>query len=198
MKKFLFYLFVVILAYNVVIFFELKRVNKCNTIEQLEYMVDFYTAIPEYFLKAFSLTEKDKIDRAIAKHWDLWKTAGKDTTKCVVDFAEVAPFDWDTLAYVYYSKPLTSKEPDEADMYAERYGLENGTDELHFLKQGEIVKSVGLYIPSDEEKGMFFCTRKQLIKRARNNAKFHLQKQGRFLVLRDMSEEYVPAWRYVQ
>lgn len=198
MKKLLLYLFVAILVCNAFIFFELKRINKCNTIEQLEYMVDFYTGIPKYFLKTFSLTEKDKINRAIAKCWDSWKMAGKDTTKCVVDFTEVEPFDWDTLACVYYSKSLMLEESNEADMYAKKYKLENGTDELHFLRQGKIIKKVGLYMPSDDEKGLSFCTRKQLIKCARHDAKFYLQKRGRFFVLRDMSEDNVPTWRYVQ
>ena len=43
-----------------------------------------------------------------------------------------------------------------------------------------------------------FGTRKNMIKRARNNAKFHLEKKNKFLILRDTTEKYVPAWRYVE
>lgn len=42
-----------------------------------------------------------------------------------------------------------------------------------------------------------FCTKQDIIKHSRSNARFHLQKKGDFFILRDMSEEYVPSTGYV-
>ena len=36
-------------------------------------------------------------------HWENWKSAGKDTANCVVDFVEVVPVEWDTMVYVDYN-----------------------------------------------------------------------------------------------
>ena len=50
---------------------------------------------------------------------------------------------------------------------------------------------------SDDEKGSYFCSEKNLIKRARNDAKFHVVKKRKFYIIRDMTEEFVLSWRYV-
>lgn len=166
-----------------------------------DYWAMFRNEIPVNGLSFFddlSMSNKERLDAAIKEHLNTMETAGKDTAECVVDFAELMPFEWDTLLYVDNYEPFTSEKPDELNEYVTKYNIGYGFEGLLVLSSGKIVCFVDLEMPSDEEKGMFFCTRKQLIKRARNNAKFHLQKQGRFFVLRDMSEEYVPAWRYVQ
>ena len=44
----------------------------------------------------------------------------------------------------------------------------------------------------DDAKGFFLCTEKDFIKRARGDAKFHLVKDGKFFVVRDITEHFVP------
>jgi hypothetical protein len=48
-------------------------------------------------------SEKERQDRMMGIHWENWKSAGKDTTNCVVDFAELVPVEWDTMVYVDYN-----------------------------------------------------------------------------------------------
>ena len=67
--------------------------------------------------------------------------------------------------------------------------LQNG---LHFLHKGKVVHKVNLYMMSDDAKGFFLCTEKDFIKRARGDAKFHLVKDGKFFVVRDTAENFVP------
>ena len=50
---------------------------------------------------------------------------------------------------------------------------------------------------SDKEKGVIFCTDNSFIKRERNDAKFHVNKNDKFYIIRDMTEKYQPEWRYV-
>ena len=61
---------------------------------------------------------------------------------------------------------------------------------IHFWKDGKLVHEVSLFMASDDEKGVIFCTYKYLIKRGRNDAKFQMQKDSRFSALRDMTEEF--------
>jgi hypothetical protein len=49
---------------------------------------------------------------------------------------------------------------------------------------------------SDWAKGVYFCTDKDFIKRGRKDAKFHLIRDDKFLVIRDMTEEFVPMRSY--
>ena len=57
-------------------------------------------------------SNKDKLDKLVAAHWEKWKAEGKDTTMCIVDFAEIMPFEWDTMVYLdlllsaKHNKPL--------------------------------------------------------------------------------------------
>ena len=49
-------------------------------------------------------SNKEKLDKLVAAHWEKWKAEGKDITMCIVDFAEIMPFEWDTMVYVKYNR----------------------------------------------------------------------------------------------
>ena len=147
-------------------------------------------------------SRKERLDRLVGAHWEAWKTDGKDTTMCFVDFAKVVPIEWDTMVFVYYSK--TKKNGIITDYMNNRYWPENEKyrgypeESLHFWKDGKLVYRISLWIDSDEEKGVFFNTRNRFIVRDRKDAKFHLKKAERFYIIRDLSEGYLGTWRYIQ
>ena len=138
-------------------------------------------------------SNKEKLDKLVATHWEEWKAEGKDTTMCIVDFAEIMPFEWDTMVYLDYHS--YSREEDDVKEYMnnqywnvreEKYKEEG----IHFWKDGKLVHEVSLFMASDDEKGVIFCTCKYLIKRGRNDAKFQMQMIDSFSALRDMTEEF--------
>lgn len=154
------------------------------------------SATPEYILRGLSISKKDKLDSAVGEYWHDWKASGKDTVNCIVDFDKVImPFEWDTLVYVKYCH--YSKDRNSAALmdYMNRYfpdDQEHSATELHFLRNDRVVHKVNLYMISDDAKGVFFCTKKDIIKRSRSDAKFHLEKDYKFFVIRDTTEEFVP------
>ena len=158
----------------------------------------FWNDIPIKEKRMFSLllAPKYRLDCAVKDCYDKWKKEGKDTTKFVVDFAEIAPFEWDTLCYFWYSPPADENTSKMLIEYVKEHNL-SSLEAIHLLKDGKIVYHIDLLMWSDEEKGSLFCTKKDMIKRARNDAKFHVQKKKQFFIFRDMTEEYVRSWRYV-
>lgn len=148
-------------------------------------------------------SNKEKLDRLVGTYWDKWKSDGKDTAMCVVDFAEVVPIDWDTMVYIDYDRYYDSNKKGLAD-YMERYWVENEDsrgypeDGLHFWENGRLVYEISLWMASEDEKGVFFCTKNQFIVRGRNDARFHVKKKGRFYIVRDLSEGFIHTWRYVK
>ena len=158
----------------------------------------FRNKIPIKEKRMFSLllAPKYRLDCAVKDCYDKWKKEGKDTTKFVVDFAEIAPFEWDTLCYFWYSSAIDENTTKELIEYAKEHNMKS-SEAIHLLKDGKIVYHIDLLMWSDEEKGSLFCTNKDMIKRARNDAKFHVQKKKQFFIFRDMTEEYVRSWRYV-
>ena len=61
-------------------------------------------------------SRKEKLDRLVATHWDSWRSEGEDTTKCIIDFSEIMPFEWDTIVYADY---YGSRDYDSKDMFFE-------------------------------------------------------------------------------
>ena len=159
----------------------------------------FWNDIPIKEKRMFSLflAPKYRLDCAVQDCYDKWKKEGKDTTIFVVDFAEIAPFEWDTLCYFWYSSPADENTSKMLIEYAKEHNMKYDLEAIHLLKDGKIVYHIDLLMWSDEEKGSLFCTNKDMIKRSRNDAKFHVQKKKQFFIFRDMTEEYVPSWRYV-
>jgi hypothetical protein len=135
---------------------------------------------------------KDKLDRLLSAHWDAWKAEGKDTTKCFVDIAKIVPIEWDTMVYVRYSQAKNSEII--TDYINNRYWREcekargSSTEGLHFWKNGKLVYRISLWLDSDNEKGVRVYSKNDFIVRDRNNAKLHLEKDGRFYIIRDLSE----------
>lgn len=163
-----------------------------------EFCVSFseiVSSVPEAFLREFSISNKDKLDRAVGKYLHDWTTAGKDSANCIVYFDKVIPFEWDTLVYVKYDHYYKDSNSDALMDYMDCYlpdDKERSATELHLLHNGKIVLKVNLYMISDDAKGVFFCTKKDFIKRSRADAKFHVIKDDKFYVVRDTDEEYVP------
>ena len=85
----------------------------------------------------------------------------------------------------------TKKLTAESDEWKKDYILR-----LNFLRDGEIVHDVNLFMVSDDAKGVYFCTQKNFIKRGRKDAKFHLIRDERFFPLRVIDEEYVEPFNF--
>ena len=134
-------------------------------------------------------SRKEKLDRLVATHWDSWRSEGEDTTKCIIDFSEIMPFEWDTIVYADYygSRDYDSKEL--KSYMNERYWKERERakgspgEHLHFWKDGKLVYDVYLLIASDDEKGVLFSTKRKFIVRTRNNAKFYVEKERQFYLV---------------
>ena len=176
--------------------------NSCSKLEdametaQYEwgYFTEFCASIPEYILRAFSMSNKDKLDHVVGEYWKDWKSAGNDTLNCIVDFDKIMPFEWDTLVYIKYDS-YSGNSSDELEEYLNFYfgnKKRRSVNGLHFLHKGKVVHKVNLYMMSDDAKGFFLCTEKDFIKRARSDAKFHLIRDSRFFVVRDTAENFVP------
>ena len=159
------------------------------------------------FLDDLIMPNKERLDRTILDYWDNYKNAGKDTTHCILYFTEIMPFEWDTLIYidnhVLYdiqkeNKLYDIQKENKLYDYVKKYNISYGFEGLLMLNAGKIVFLVDLKMDSDNEKGTFFCTKKNIIERTRNDAKFHVQKEGCFFVVRDTAEGYVPNLIYVE
>ena len=138
-------------------------------------------------------SNKDKLDKLVAAHWEKWKAEGKDTTMCIVDFAEIMPFEWDTMVYVKYNRYSKKKDDVKEYMNNQYWNVREKKYEeegIHFWKDGKLVHEVSLFMASDDEKGAIICTFDNLKIFRKDEAKFQVQKKGRFYGLRDMNEHF--------
>ena len=139
-------------------------------------------------------SKKERLDRMVGAHWDKWKSEGKDTTMCFVDFTEVIPVEWDTMVYIDFD-PYYDKEKDILSYMNDRYLVihedARGYSEegLHFWKDSKLVYEISLLMASDDEKGVLFDTRSNFIVRPRNDAKFRIRKIGKYYITWDQNEE---------
>ena len=139
-------------------------------------------------------SKKERLDRMVGAHWDKWKSEGKDTTMCFVDFTEVIPVEWDTMVYLDFH-PRYDKEKDFVSYMNDRYLVINEKakgypiERLHFWKDSKLVYEISLLMASDDEKGVLFDTRSNFIVRPRNDAKFRLKKVGKYYKIRDQYED---------
>lgn len=199
--------------------------NSCSYIEEkaeivkyeCNYIKDLCKDGIKYFLKALSLTDKDRLDLRVGEYWHNWKATGKDTTDCIVDFDKIITSEWDTLVYVNYNysknhNNLNAKEvaniiespkidfgkrnsfalEEFVKLYSPEEYKKCNINKLYFLNKGKKIDEIELFMASDDAKGVFFCTNKDFIKRGRSNAKFHLIKDYDFYVIRDTTESFVP------
>jgi hypothetical protein len=139
-------------------------------------------------------SRKDKLDRFVGAHWDAWKAEGKDTTMCFIDFAKVVPIEWDTMVFVNYNWYYNYDKEEILNYMNNRYWPEKEKyrgypeESLHFWRNGKVVYEISLWLDSDNEKGVRVYSKNDFIVRDRNNAKLHLEKDGRFYIIRDLSE----------
>ena len=135
-------------------------------------------------------SKKERLDRMVGAHWDKWKSEGKDTTMCFVDFTEVIPVEWDTMVYIYYLHSCEDKEAINymKNQYWKALEKDKGSSEesLHFWKDGKVVYEMPLMMDTDNEKGVYFTTRKCVFKKARNNAKLQLNKNTKYFPIREL------------
>ena len=135
-------------------------------------------------------SKKDRLDRIAGEHWEKWKSEGKDTTMCIIDFAEIVPMEWDTMVYIYYLHSCEDKEAINymKNQYWKALEKEKGCSEesLHFWKDGKVVYEIPLMMDTDNEKGVYFATRKRVFKKARNNAKLQLKKNTKYFPIREL------------
>lgn len=139
-------------------------------------------------------SEKERLDRMVGAHWDKWKSEGKDTTMCFVDFTEVIPVEWDTMVYIDFH-PRYDKEKDFVSYMNDRYLVINEKakgypiERLHFWKDSKLVYEISLLMASDDERGVLFNTRSKFIVRPSSDAKFRLKKVGKYYKIRDQYED---------
>lgn len=168
----------------------------------------FYKNMRNLFLLALSLVlfgncslfsyDKEELDIAVARWWNEWKaTHPNDSVYCVVDFAQIVPFVWDTLVYVDYR--VKEQNSIEAKRYGASYNPDTnfGLTEVHFLNKGKVVAVIEQLLASDSENGTLFCTNCDFIKRGRDEAKFHLLWVEPYFLVKNISEHNFPLWRYV-
>ena len=101
---------------------------------------------------------------------------------CIVDFAEIMPFEWDTMVYLDYHS--YSKKQNNVIEYINKLGGERKYSEegIHFWKDGKLIHEVSLFIASDDEKGAIICTFDNLKIFRKDEAKFQVQKKEDFMV----------------
>lgn len=139
-------------------------------------------------------SEKERLDRMVGAHWDKWKSEGKDTTMCFVDFTEIIPVEWDTMVYIDFH-PRYDKEKDFVSYMNDRYLVINEKakgypiERLHFWKDSKLVYEISLLMASDDERGVLFNTRSKFIVRPSSDAKFRLKKVGKYYKIRDQYED---------
>lgn len=139
-------------------------------------------------------SKKERLDRMVGAHWDKWKSEGKDTTMCFVDFTEVIPVEWDTMVYIDFH-PRYDKEKDFVSYMNDRYLVINEKakgcpiERLHFWKDSKLVYEIYLLMASDDERGVLFNTRSKFIVRPSSDAKFRLKKVGKYYKIRDQYED---------
>ena len=113
---------------------------------------------------------------------------------CFIDFAKVVPIEWDTMVFVYYDWYYNYDKEEILNYMNNRYWPEKEKyrgypeESLHFWKNGKLVYRISLWLDSDNEKGVRVYSKNDFIVRDRNNAKLHLEKDGRFYIIRDLSE----------
>ncbi|MBE6269238.1 MAG: hypothetical protein E7092_09705 [Bacteroidales bacterium] len=176
-----------------------KGEGELSLIEMCKSVTETFSSGYEYLLRGLSLSKRDKLSEIVGTYWYNWKSEGRDTANCILDFENIMPFEWDTLMYFRYEldSPGNGKELEEYvnTRYPEAKRYYSVT-RLHFLRGGKIVHDVNLYMMSDDAKGVYFCTRKNFIKRGRKDAIFHLIKDDKFYPLRVISEEYVEPFNF--
>ena len=95
--------------------------------------------------------------------------------------------DSNNLDYHSYSKKQNNVIEYIHKLGGERKYSEEG---IHFWKDGKLIHEVSLFIASDDEKGAIICTFDNLKIFRKDEAKFQVQKKGRFYGLRDMNEHF--------
>ena len=140
-------------------------------------------------------SKKERLDRMVGAHWDKWKSEGKDTTMCFVDFTEVIPVEWDTMVYINFDPYYDNEKKGVGSYMNDRYWKENESsrgypeESLHFWKDGKLVYDIFLLMASDDERGVLFNTRSKFIVRPSSDAKFRLKKVGKYYKIRDQYED---------
>ena len=191
MKKF-FFAITVVLLFGGCSYIE----EKIETVKyEWNYFKEFCSGCVEHILRGFSISNKDNLDRLVGEYYHYFKSADGDSSNFIIDFDKVIPSEWDTLVYVKYNHYDKDSNSDALLDYMDGYlpdDKEHSATELHLLHGGNVVHKVNLYMVSDDAKGVFFCTKKDFIMRSRRDSKFHLEKSGKFFVIRDTAEEFVP------
>ncbi len=135
-------------------------------------------------------SRKPYIDTVVENHWKGWVADGKHSLNCTIDFAEAINFDWDTMLYfsghVFLKKRL--HEYREIVGYSNLLAKHSSDEQLLFLCGDSVVYRMEFFPEFDFDmevvpKGARFCTKKLYMKLGRENAKFHLVKNGERYIL---------------
>ena len=175
-------------------------------------------AIPLFVACDILKIKKSYLDTIVENYWNAWTANGDDSLDCYIDFAEVVDFDWDTMLYFsgqYYLYDYV-KNDSVIEKYIDAFAKKCSDEQVFFLLGDSVVHKMTFIADFDFDmevvpKGVCFCTKKLYFKLGRDNAKFHLVRNGlqyRLYHMDDIFEEensvkkeslspYVGAWEWV-
>lgn len=134
----------------------------------------------------FNCSNKNDFDNIISKEWD--KCDKKN--ECVIDFAHIMNFNWDTMCF--YSA-ANSLEEINNDLGTELKDFTDIGDRIIFLDNGKIVyHKEWFYSSIQETKGVIFVTSLSKFKVSKFNSKFKVSKKNKIFFIKSLDNDNVP------
>lgn len=125
----------------------------------------------------FGCSNKNDIDNIVSTEYNRCK----ENTNCLIDFAHLMNFEWDTMCY--YSG-ANSLEEINKDLGFELRDFTDIGDRVIFFHKGKIIyQKEWFYNPSEPPKGIIFMTDLDKFRISKSNAKFEARKEGNAIYL---------------
>lgn len=120
-----------------------------------------------------SCSKRNSLDNIIANEWEKCK----GDTNCIINFANLMNFEWDTMCF--YSGAC-SLEDINNDLGFELKGFTDTGDRIIFLNKKKIVYQEVWYNKSSEPPvGTIFTTNSNKFRANKSDAKFRISKKGK-------------------
>lgn len=125
------------------------------------------------FFFIVSCSTRNDLDSIVSNEWEKCK----GSTNCIIDFAKLLSFRWDTMCF--YSGAC-SLEDINIDLGFELREYTDTGDRVIFLDNGKVVYQKEWYTnPSESSVGTIFKTDLKKFKVSKSNAKFRIIKEGK-------------------
>lgn len=126
--------------------------------------------LPLSILCSFMLSCSNSVDYKISKEWNKCK----EESNCIIDFANVMNFEWDTMCYYSVANSL---EDINEDLGFKLNKYKYTGDRLIFLNKGRFVYQYEFsYLPSKSPEGVFILTDLDKFRVSKSDAKFKVEK----------------------